>query len=293
MAGALRKTMVYLGLAEDQGRYDDEYDEGYDEHVEHVEEPRAPRCRGDATCRRGSRGAGRALARRPSGISRITTIHPRTYNEAKTIGENFRDGIPVIMNLTDMSDADAKRLVDFAAGLVFGLRGSIERVTAKVFLLSPETVEVNAEEGRGRRPAAPCSTRADDPRPATQPRRSHCRHECRARDVLQFVIFLYFLVLFGRVVLDWIRVFARDWRPRGVVLRRRRADLHADRSAAQALRKVIPPLRLGGASIDLFRALLRRLVLLILSDGFGCEPIRAVRLRSAEHTCHGSPGSRS
>ena len=81
------------------------------------------------------------------GISRITTIHPRTYNEAKTIGENFRDGIPVIMNLTDMSDADAKRLVDFAAGLVFGLRGSIERVTNKVFLLSPETVEVNAEDG--------------------------------------------------------------------------------------------------------------------------------------------------
>jgi cell division inhibitor SepF len=81
------------------------------------------------------------------GISRITTSHPRTYNEAKVIGENFRDGIPVIMNLTDMSDADAKRLVDFAAGLVFGLRGSIERVTSKVFLLSPETVEVNAEEG--------------------------------------------------------------------------------------------------------------------------------------------------
>ncbi len=73
------------------------------------------------------------------GIYRITTIHPRTYNEAKTIGENFRDGMPVIMNLTDMSDADAKRLVDFAAGLVFGLRGSIERVTSKVFLLSPET----------------------------------------------------------------------------------------------------------------------------------------------------------
>jgi cell division inhibitor SepF len=54
--------------------------------------------------------------------------------------------VPVIMNLTDMDDADAKRLVDFAAGLVFGLHGSIERVTSKVFLLSPETLEVNAEE---------------------------------------------------------------------------------------------------------------------------------------------------
>ncbi|MGY2064090.1 cell division protein SepF [Blastococcus sp. SYSU DS0619] len=77
---------------------------------------------------------------------RITTLHPRTYNEARTIGERFRDGMPVIMNLTEMDDADAKRLVDFAAGLSFGLRGSIERVTAKVFLLSPQDVAVTAED---------------------------------------------------------------------------------------------------------------------------------------------------
>ena len=77
---------------------------------------------------------------------RITTLHPRTYNEARTIGEHFRDGTPVIMNLTEMSDSDAKRLVDFAAGLVFGLRGSIERVTQRVFLLSPANVDVTAED---------------------------------------------------------------------------------------------------------------------------------------------------
>ena len=77
---------------------------------------------------------------------RITTLHPRTYNEARTIGERFRDGMPVIMNLTEMDDTDAKRLVDFAAGLSFGLRGSIERVTAKVFLLSPQNVDVTAED---------------------------------------------------------------------------------------------------------------------------------------------------
>ncbi|WP_347060326.1 cell division protein SepF [Blastococcus sp. HT6-30] len=77
---------------------------------------------------------------------RITTLHPRTYNEARTIGERFRDGMPVIMNLTEMDDADAKRLVDFAAGLSFGLRGSIERVTAKVFLLSPQDVAVTPED---------------------------------------------------------------------------------------------------------------------------------------------------
>jgi cell division inhibitor SepF len=76
----------------------------------------------------------------------ITTLHPTTYNEARTIGEHFREGVPVIMNLTEMAEADAKRLVDFAAGLAFGLRGSMERVTNRVFLLSPANVQVTAED---------------------------------------------------------------------------------------------------------------------------------------------------
>ncbi|WP_116113132.1 cell division protein SepF [Austwickia chelonae] len=82
-------------------------------------------------------------------VNRITTIHPKTYNDARNIGEAFREGTPVIMNLTDLDDADAKRLVDFAAGLVFGLQGAIERVTNKVFLLSPSTVEITTEGGDG------------------------------------------------------------------------------------------------------------------------------------------------
>lgn len=81
-------------------------------------------------------------------LARITTLHPRTYNEARTIGEHYRDGIPVIMNLTEMSDADAKRLVDFAAGLAFALRGSIDKITTKVFLISPPNVDVTAEDRR-------------------------------------------------------------------------------------------------------------------------------------------------
>lgn len=81
-------------------------------------------------------------------LARITTLHPRSYNEARTIGEHYRDGTPVIMNLTDMDDADAKRLVDFAAGLAFALRGSIDKVTNKVFLLSPPNIDVTAEDRR-------------------------------------------------------------------------------------------------------------------------------------------------
>ena len=145
MAGALRKTMVYLGLAEDQGRYDDGSDRSDRVGSTDVSEHTA------AVTQLPTRRPVAAVVRDPEvgTLNRITTIHPRTYNEAKTIGESFRDGTPVIMNLSDMSDADAKRLVDFAAGLVFGLHGTIERVTSKVFLLSPVHVEVATEEVEG------------------------------------------------------------------------------------------------------------------------------------------------
>ena len=79
-------------------------------------------------------------------VEKIVTLHPRSYNDARTIGEHYREYTPVIMNLTEMDDADAKRLVDFAAGLVFGHRGVIEKVTKSVFLLSPPNVKVSAEE---------------------------------------------------------------------------------------------------------------------------------------------------
>jgi cell division inhibitor SepF len=81
-------------------------------------------------------------------LARITTLQPRSYNEARTIGERYRDGVPVIMNLTELDDAAAKRLVDFAAGLAFALRGSIDKVTSRVFLLTPADVEVSAEDAR-------------------------------------------------------------------------------------------------------------------------------------------------
>jgi cell division inhibitor SepF len=156
---AMRKIGEYLGLLEDTGRYDDEYDERYDsgygqhddarteEHAVAVPSGRTPRLR-DA---RSSAVTDLSERRRPVPsshieLSRITTLHPRTYNEARTVGENFREGTPVIMNLSEMDDADAKRLVDFAAGLVFATRGTIERITSKVFLLSPPNVTVAAED---------------------------------------------------------------------------------------------------------------------------------------------------
>jgi cell division inhibitor SepF len=161
MASAMRKMAVYLGLVEDD-RYDDDYDE-YDIYDDEAADRRRVDRADDESSTQQSTGAPdqaeddhkafvpaerrQSLAESAvSDLARITTLHPRTYNEARTIGEHFREGTPVIMNLTEMVDSDAKRLVDFAAGLIFGLHGSIERVTNKVFLLSPANVEVTAED---------------------------------------------------------------------------------------------------------------------------------------------------
>jgi cell division inhibitor SepF len=83
-----------------------------------------------------------------SPLGRIVTLHPTSYIEARTIGEHYRDGKPVIMNLTEMDDAGARRLVDFAAGLAFAMRGAMDKVTNKVFLISPPDVDVSAEDRR-------------------------------------------------------------------------------------------------------------------------------------------------
>ena len=155
MASAMRKMAVYLGLMEDDHRNGDKYD-SYGEYEDYDDQPDRTEPPDEAETRVRDDHAGHHAADwradhvmpqpQPTDLARITTLHPRTYNEARTIGEHFRDGTPVIMNLTEMVDSDAKRLVDFAAGLIFGLRGSIERVTNKVFLLSPANVEVTAED---------------------------------------------------------------------------------------------------------------------------------------------------
>lgn len=76
----------------------------------------------------------------------IVTLQPRSYSEARKMGEHYREGNPVIINLDDMEESERKRLVDFASGLVFGLHGRIERVSHKVFLLSPANVNVSSED---------------------------------------------------------------------------------------------------------------------------------------------------
>lgn len=70
-------------------------------------------------------------------------------------------------------------------------------------------------------------------------------------DILGFALFLYFIVLLARLVLDWVQVFSRDWRPRGPMLVVAEVVYSLTDPPLRALRRVIPPLRLGGIALDL------------------------------------------
>ncbi len=142
MSNPLKKTMVYLGLADEEETYEEQpaparASRKSEQQV--VEKPAAPvtPIHRPAVVRQPAVGA----------VSEILTVHPKQYRDAQVIAENFRDGIPVIINLSQMSDADARRLIDFASGLSLGLYGRIERVTSKVFLLSPENIAISGDGG--------------------------------------------------------------------------------------------------------------------------------------------------
>ncbi|MFF3908988.1 cell division protein SepF [Streptomyces sp. NPDC001848] len=135
--GSVRKASAWLGLVDDN---DDEryYDDDYAEDQEHgdawVTDPRV-KVASDTAEEKGRR---------------IGTVTPDSFRDARVIGELFRDGVPVIMNLTNMDPGDAKRVVDFAAGLIFGLRGSIDRVSSRVFLLTPANTEIVSGDAASR-----------------------------------------------------------------------------------------------------------------------------------------------
>jgi cell division inhibitor SepF len=141
MANPLKKTMAYLGLVEDELEYD--------------EEPVAPQQPAPVAPVQQQHAAGTKATvtplRKPTPVrnttvhemNEILTVHPRQYSDAKQIAESFRDGIPVVLNLSQMTEAEAQRMIDFCSGLTQGVRGKIEKVTSKVFLLSPEHVIVS------------------------------------------------------------------------------------------------------------------------------------------------------
>jgi cell division inhibitor SepF len=166
MANPLRKTMVYLGLADEELEYDEQ--EQRQQHQPQqaaqparqsspaphaspvapvpVPAPAPAATRAPVTPLRRSSTSSTSKNTVPHDMNEILTVHPREYKDAQAIAESFRDGIPVIINLSQMTEADARRLVDFASGLSQGLFGKIERVTNKVFLLSPAHIAVSGEQ---------------------------------------------------------------------------------------------------------------------------------------------------
>ena len=143
MSNVMKKTMVYLGLAEEElaDQYAAPPTPVAPVAAQPVKDGRAP-----VTPLPRRTGSTRANTNRAGAeMNEILTVHPRQYADAQQIAESFRDGVPVIINLQQMTDSDARRLIDFASGLSAGLFGKIERVTNKVFLLSPAHVAVTGE----------------------------------------------------------------------------------------------------------------------------------------------------
>lgn len=161
MSTMWKRTLAYLGLVEE---YDGEYlDEpegqrpaGTPERQqastptptpEHTNVRRIAPARGDRPAPVVSAPAQTARASSSSTQGgKVHVTNPTTFNDVEEVGERFRNGIPVIMNLAGASESVAKRMLDFASGLIFGLDGRIERVGDRVFLLSPLGVEVSSEE---------------------------------------------------------------------------------------------------------------------------------------------------
>ena len=142
MAGFMKNAMSYLGMTDVVDDDDPVLDEEPAESSFDSDHSVTPMTSNASS---GTSGASRESSTSPfpGRVSRITTIHPKTYDEAQMVERALRDGVPVVLNLTGVPEAVAYRIVDFSAGVVFGVRGSIERVTPRVFLLSPANIKVD------------------------------------------------------------------------------------------------------------------------------------------------------
>ena len=157
MSHPRKKTMVFLGLAEEEL-------EDHQATPQQTAAPASAASQGSAAPAAAKSSSARPAPQRAAvtplrrvtptkqpaaqPMNEILTVHPSEYRDAKVIAESFREGVPVIINLSRMNESDAKRLIDFASGLTMGLHGRIERVTSKVFLLSPEHIETGSGESQ-------------------------------------------------------------------------------------------------------------------------------------------------
>jgi cell division inhibitor SepF len=162
------RALVYFGIVEEDEYWDEEaytaeeeLERTYDRDRQNVRRlnPRSSRRRGDEfedwSEPDAEPGAQTAVARQ-SGNRRLEAVAaasvkvhlvvPRSFNDAQSIADKFKDSTPVIVNLQSADPELSKRLIDFSSGLTYALSGSMQRVADKVFLLTPRNVEVSAEE---------------------------------------------------------------------------------------------------------------------------------------------------
>ncbi|HVL90308.1 MAG TPA: cell division protein SepF [Actinomycetota bacterium] len=147
MAGLWKKTLVYLGLMEE------------DEELEEIT-PQAPERREEPTRMVRTLGRDEQPSNHPAGrgvVRQLTTsasprqvhvVEPRVYDDAQEFGDRFKAGVPVIINLRSTEPRHAPKILHFASGLVYGLNGRMQKVADSVFLITPVNVEVSADEKR-------------------------------------------------------------------------------------------------------------------------------------------------
>jgi cell division inhibitor SepF len=146
MPGVWKKTLTYLGLVEDD-EFDDLDEVGTAQETAEVRRLQRPQAVREVDLPAEQEGMVRTIpSTRAATAGSIHKSEPRRFNEAREIADRFKDGIPVIMNLQSTDDTIARRLVDFASGLVYGLDGKIEMVANRVYLLTPANVDVSAED---------------------------------------------------------------------------------------------------------------------------------------------------
>ena len=175
-------------------------------------------------------------------MNEILTVHPRQYRDAQVIAESFREGVPVIINLSQMSDGDARRLIDFASGLSQGL---LRQDRARHEQGLPAVARARRGLGRDRR------SRGRRRRVVLHARVAAVGALAVVWNILYTLLLIYFFVMWARFVLDLVRTFNRSWRPRGFWLVVVEAVYSVTDPPVRFFRRLVPPIRIGQVALDL------------------------------------------
>jgi len=138
LPGFFRKILIFLGLAEEEDEYLEQEKASQREYLKKPVIKRIKKNKVD--------NIGTIERYKESLQSEVHIIEPHNFSDAKSMGDKFKEDIPVIINLQEVDQELAKRIIDFASGLAYGLNGGIQRVADRVFLITPYNVEVSAEE---------------------------------------------------------------------------------------------------------------------------------------------------